>query len=133
MPLVYIGHDCHIGEGSILSSGVKLGGYVHLGAHANLGFNVSVHQFSTIGAYAMIGMGAVVNKDILPFSKAFGVPVRFRGVNAVGMRRHKFDEAMIAQIELFLLQGVLDHTEAANWKHYYDAFYVQSSRKKLTV
>jgi UDP-N-acetylglucosamine acyltransferase len=133
MPLVYVGHDCHIERASILSSGVKLGGYVHLGAHCNLGFNVSVHQFSTIGAYAMVGMGAVVNKDIPPFCKVFGVPAAFRGTNAVGMRRNQFDEATIAQIDHYLKSGVLDQTEAASWLQHFDSFNLQSSRKKLTV
>jgi UDP-N-acetylglucosamine acyltransferase len=132
MPLVYVGHDCQIQQASILSSGVKLGGYVYIGEHGNLGFNVSVHQFSTIGAFAMVGMGAVVNKDIPPFCKAYGVPARFRGANIVGMRRYHFDEDTIADIERYLKEGVLP-TAVVTWKKYHDAFYLQSSRKQLTI
>ena len=43
---------------------------------ASIGSNVAIVSGVTIGAYAMIGAGAVVTKDVPPNSLAVGVPAR---------------------------------------------------------
>lgn len=87
MNRVYIAHDGRIASGVTIASGAALGGHVTLGRNANVGLNASVHQRRVIGAFAMVGMGSVVTKDIPPFVKAFGNPCAVRGVNAVGLER----------------------------------------------
>lgn len=84
---VYVPHDCHIGDGVTLSATVSLGGHVRVGDDANLGMNAVVHQGRVIGDGAMVGMGSAVTRDVPPYAKAFGNPVRLHGVNAVGMAR----------------------------------------------
>jgi UDP-N-acetylglucosamine acyltransferase len=84
---VYVPHDCHIGDGVTLSATVSLGGHVRVGADANLGMNAVVHQGRVIGHGAMVGMGSAVTRDVPPYAKAFGNPVRLHGVNSVGMAR----------------------------------------------
>jgi len=71
-----INHDCHIEPGAILSSPL-LAGFVHVMKTANIGLGAVVHQFTTIGTGAMIGMGSVVVKDIPPYAKVAGNPAEY--------------------------------------------------------
>lgn len=57
---------------TILSSKVSLAGHVEVGTGANLGMQTVAHQFSKIGAGAMIGMNASVSKNVVPFAKVIG-------------------------------------------------------------
>ncbi len=54
---------------TIISSGVSLAGHVEVGKGANLGMQTVAHQFSKIGAGAMIGMNANITKNVPPFAK----------------------------------------------------------------
>lgn len=87
MNQVYVAHDCRLEDGVTLASSVLLAGHVRVGARANLGLGAKVHQFRSIGTAAMVGMGAVVTKDIPAFAKCFGVPARVVAANVVGMQR----------------------------------------------
>ena len=130
MPFVYIGHDSIIHQNSILSSGVKVGGYVNIDRNCNIGLNVSIHQFSTIGAFAMIGMGAIVNKDIPPFSKAFGIPIRYKGLNKIGMERAGLNNSIIQEISEYI-NGLNENFENPEWIRYFENFTTLSKRTKL--
>jgi acetyltransferase-like isoleucine patch superfamily enzyme len=48
-------------------------------AGASIGSNVTVLPGITIGARALIGAGAVVTKDVPPYTKVAGVPARVIG------------------------------------------------------
>lgn len=60
---------------TIISSGVSLAGHVEIGKGANLGMQMVAHQFSKIGAGAMIGMNANITKNVPPFAKVIGTKV----------------------------------------------------------
>lgn len=60
---------------TIISSGVSLAGHVEVGKGANLGMQTVAHQFSKIGAGAMIGMNANIAKNVPPFAKVIGSKV----------------------------------------------------------
>ena len=60
---------------TIISSGVSLAGHVEVGKGANLGMQMVAHQFSKIGAGAMIGMNANITKNVPPFAKVIGTKV----------------------------------------------------------
>lgn len=96
-----INHDVRIRRGAIISSNTKIAGFCDIGERANLGLGVTVHQFSTIGAYTMIGMSAVITKDVPPFVKAAGNPARIMSVNDVGMQRNGFTPAQIASVRAY--------------------------------
>jgi UDP-N-acetylglucosamine acyltransferase len=98
----YIAHDCSLAKGVILSSNVCLAGKVHLLNGCNLGMGVLVHQYSTIGAFCMIGMGSVVTKDVLPFSTVYGNPAVLKKWNS-----YKFSELGITIIDLKIVNGKL--------------------------
>jgi UDP-N-acetylglucosamine acyltransferase len=87
MNKVHVGHDSVIEEDVTLSANATLAGHVEVGAGANVGLSSTVHQHRILGPGAMVGMGAVVTRDVPPHAKAFGSPARVRGVNEVGMRR----------------------------------------------
>jgi UDP-N-acetylglucosamine acyltransferase len=71
---------------------------VRVGDGANLGLGVSVHQRRLIGPGAMVGMGAVVTRDVPPWATAFGSPARVRTANVVGMRRSGLPEEAVEEI-----------------------------------
>jgi len=95
----YIAHDCFIGRGSILSAGVLLGGRCVIGEYSNLGLGATVHQRMHIGSRVMVGMQAVVTKDIVPYSLIAGNPARILRFNRVGAERSGMDENRITEME----------------------------------
>jgi len=46
---------------------------------ATIGANATILCGVTIGQYAMVGAGAVVTRDVIPFSVVYGVPARWHG------------------------------------------------------
>ena len=102
MPHCYIGHDCRLGKGVTLTAGCLLGGHVWIGERCMLGLGSVVHQFSSIGALAMVGMSAVVNRDVPPFASVRGNPGRVTGVNRVGMQRAGMTPDQIAAVSTAL-------------------------------
>lgn len=95
----YVAHDCMLGDDVTISAGAALGGNVVVGDGANLGMNVSVHQGRLIGPVAMVGMSAVVTRDVPPFAKVYGNPARAHGANTVGMRRRGIGDAERAGVD----------------------------------
>ena len=110
MTYVHIAHDCHIGERVILANGVQLAGHVTIGPCATLSGLTAVHQFVKIGAYAFVGGMSRVTKDVPPYTKAVGNPMKLYGLNAVGLQRHGFSPEAVAELKkayrLFFRSGL---------------------------
>lgn len=69
----------------------------HVGKGATIGANATIVCGHDIGAYALIGAGAVVTKNILPYALVIGNPARQDGwVSEYGLRLH-FDKNGVAQ------------------------------------
>lgn len=97
MSYVHLAHDCHIGNRVILANMVQLAGHVTVGDRANIGGVSAVHQFARIGRNAFIGGCSRVAKDVPPFMKAVGNPMKLYGLNTVGLQRSGFaDETVLA-------------------------------------
>ena len=62
----------------------------------SIGANVTIVCGVTIGEYALIGSGTVVNKDVKPFALMVGVPARQIGWVSKAGNTLKFDENNIA-------------------------------------
>ena len=79
----HVGHDCYIGEGTIISCGAKIGGHTIILEECNIGLNAVIHQRQEIQPGCMIGMGAVVTKKLetQPFKKYAGNPAKEIGDN----------------------------------------------------
>lgn len=91
----YLAHDVQVGDDVTVSAGVSIGGHALVGRFANLGMNAAVHQRRVVGPGAMVGMSTAVARDVPPFAKVFGSPVRVRGVNGVGARRAGHDASVV--------------------------------------
>ena len=103
----HVAHDSIVGDEVTLTSSVQLGGHVEVWSQANLGLGAVVHQRGRIGPGAMIGMGAVVRREIGAFVIAVGVPARVSGINAVGLRRRGCAEATIEALAPLLTDGIV--------------------------
>lgn len=99
MSYVHLAHDCHIGNNVILSNVVQLAGHVTVEDRAIISGLSAAHQFVRIGRQSFIGGMSRVSKDIPPFLKAVGNPVRLYGLNTVGLQRSGMDEATIRELK----------------------------------
>jgi UDP-N-acetylglucosamine acyltransferase len=99
MSYVHIGHDCRIGDNVILSNVVQLAGHVAIEDRAILSGLSAVHQFARIGRHSFIGGMSRVSKDIPPFLKAVGNPVKLYGLNTIGLQRSGMPEATILELK----------------------------------
>ncbi len=110
MTYVHIAHDCHIGDRVILANGVQLAGHVTIETCATISGLTPVHQFVKIGAYAFVGGMSRVTKDVPPYTKAVGSPMKLYGLNAVGLQRHGFSAEAITELKkayrLFFRSGL---------------------------
>lgn len=71
-----INHDCRIDDFAVLCSGAQLAGTVHVEEDCYLGQACTVRQMLRIGRRSMIGMGAVIIRDVPPNSVMVGNPAR---------------------------------------------------------
>ena len=90
MAYAHIAHDCIIGNNVILANGVQLGGHVEIADWVTVGGMTPVHQFTKIGSHAFIGGGYRVVQDIPPYILAMGEPLKYAGINSIGLRRRNF-------------------------------------------
>jgi UDP-N-acetylglucosamine acyltransferase len=99
MSYTHLGHDCHVGDHVIISNNGTLAGHVTIGDYAILSGFVAVHQFAKIGRHAFIGGMSRVNKDVPPFVKAVGNPLKLYGLNSVGLQRRGFEPDVLAELK----------------------------------
>ena len=99
MSYVHLAHDCHIGNNVILSNVVQLAGHVTVEDRAIISGLSAAHQFVRIGRQSFIGGMSRVSKDIPPFLKAVGNPVKLYGLNTVGLQRGGMDESTIRELK----------------------------------
>ena len=95
MENMHIGHDCVIGNGCIIGNSTKLAGEVIIDDFATISATCLFHQFLHIGSYIMMEGGTRTNKEIPPYIMAGKEPVRYCGVNLVGLRRRGFSNETI--------------------------------------
>ena len=91
MAYVHVAHDCIVEDKVILANGVQLGGHSEVHFHATVGGMSPVHQFCKVGQHAFIGGGRVALQDVPPFILANGEPLKYAGINSIGLRRRNFD------------------------------------------
>ena len=76
MPHVTLTHDVVVDDFATIASGVSLGGGVRVQRAAYLGAGALVRENQTVGALSLVGMGAVVTRDVPPREIWAGVPAR---------------------------------------------------------
>lgn len=98
MENMHIAHDCVVGNGCIIGNSTKFAGEVVVDDNAIISATVLIHQFCKIGGYVMIQGGSRTSQDIPPYVMAGKEPIRFAGVNLVGLRRRGFSNELIQLI-----------------------------------
>ena len=101
MAYSHVAHDCKVANGVVMANAATLAGHVIVEDNAILGGLVAVHQFTTIGAYSMIGGGTLIDRDIPPYMIAtLGNRVaKLRGLNLIGLKRRGFSDESIAELK----------------------------------
>jgi UDP-N-acetylglucosamine acyltransferase len=94
MSYVHLAHDC-----VIISNGTQLAGHVTVEDRVIISGLVAVHQFVKIGRHAFVGGCSRVAKDVPPFLKAVGNPVKLYGLNSVGLQRSGFSEDTVRELK----------------------------------
>ena len=111
MAYCHVAHDCIVGNNVILANGVQLAGHCELEDYVIVGGLSGIHQFSKVGAHAMISFQAKINADVPPFLMVGGAPARYEGINKIGLRRRGFTpeelEAIKETYRIFYLSGFL--------------------------
>ena len=111
MENMHIAHDCVVGNGCIIGNSTKFAGEVEVHDNAIISAEVLVHQFNNIGSYVMIQGGSRTSQDIPPYIIAGKEPIRFAGVNLIGLRRRGFKNETIEMIHdayrIIYAQGIL--------------------------
>lgn len=100
MAYVHVAHDCLIGSHTVIANAVQLGGHVEVGDWVVIGGISGVHQFTRIGAHAMVGFSSRLAQDLPPFVTAAGNPAQAQGINAEGLRRRGFSAERQAVVKV---------------------------------
>ena len=95
----HIAHDCNIGNNVVIANNVPLGGHVTIEDSVIIGGNSAVQQFTRIGRLAMIGGMTGVLKDVIPFGLSFGNRNYLKGLNLIGLRRSKYENKAIIELD----------------------------------
>jgi UDP-N-acetylglucosamine acyltransferase len=133
MSYTHVAHDCRLGDHVIMVSYVGIAGETDVDDWAIIGGSSVAHQFSKIGAHAMVSGGSLISKDIPPYALAGRRPISFCGINIVGLRRRGFTNEQIERIKdiyKVLYSSGMNRTDACNAL---DEKYPDSPEKDIIV
>ena len=92
MAYSHVGHDSVIGNNVVMANMATLGGHVILNDWVSLGGGVLVHQFCQLGTQVFIGGGFRVVQDVPPYILAAKEPLKYQGINSIGLKRRGYDQ-----------------------------------------
>lgn len=93
MNYVHVGHDCQVGNNIIFANSVQVAGHVIIADNVVLGSMSGLHQFCRVGTGAMIGAGAIVVNDVIPYATVMSIRATLGGLNLIGLKRRGADKA----------------------------------------
>lgn len=145
MAYTHVGHDCKIGNDVTIANDSHLGGHCVIEDGVTIGGVSAFNQFTKVGRGAFIAGSAVVNKDILPFSRAQGTYATIRATNKIGLARKGFSREEIANVHKAIRIMIMGSTTveegiarireecvmSENIKYFID--FVQSSKRGIAV
>lgn len=74
--LVHVAHNCHLEEGAMIIAGAEVSGAVRVGRNAWIGPNACVIQKVQLGEGSLVGIGAVVLKNVDAGAVVVGNPAK---------------------------------------------------------
>lgn len=117
MAYCHIAHECTVGNNVIMANSATLAGHVTVEDFAIIGGLTPVHQFTKVGCHCMIGGSSAVQKDVLPYTKAFGNPLGMYGLNTIGLTRRGFTQEqrdLIEKAYRLIFRSHLNTTQAVS-------------------
>jgi len=99
MAYSHVAHDCQVGNHVILANAATLAGHVLVEDFAIFGGLSAVHQFTRVGAHAMISGGSMITQDIVPYAIAQGDRAKIVGLNLIGLKRRGFSDQALATLK----------------------------------
>ena len=94
----HVGHNCVVGNKTIIANNVLLGGNVTVADGAFLGGGTTFHQNMRVGRLVMVQGSSAFGKDLPPFTLAAERNAVF-GLNVIGLRRAEFSAAQRDEIK----------------------------------
>lgn len=98
MAYCHVAHDSIIGNNVIIANQTQIAGHVTIEDRVHMGGMCGVNQFVRIGKMSFIAGGAMLNKDVLPFTIAQGDHATIRATNKIGLDRGGIPEETIKNI-----------------------------------
>jgi len=136
----HVGHNCVVGNKTIIANNVLLGGNVTVADGAFLGGGTTLHQNMRVGRLVMVQGSSAFGKDLPPFTLAAERNTVF-GLNVVGLRRAGFSAAQRDEIKrafkLLYLSGLntrqaLERSQETKlrevWREFFD--FVEQAGKR---
>jgi len=99
MAYSHVAHDCILGDNVVIANSVNMAGHVTIEEYVGIGGLTPIHQFVKIGQHSFIGGSVRVRKDIPPYILAVDDPVRYGGINSIGLKRRGFTDETLAKIK----------------------------------
>ncbi|HKB88011.1 MAG TPA: acyl-ACP--UDP-N-acetylglucosamine O-acyltransferase [Ignavibacteriaceae bacterium] len=99
MAYSHVAHDCTVGDNCILANGVQIAGHSTLEDYVTIGGLTPVHQFCKVGQHSMTGGGFRIVQDLPPYILAGNEPLRYSGLNIIGLRRRGFQSDDITALK----------------------------------
>ncbi len=96
MAYSHTAHDCHLGNNVVIANSVNMAGHVSIEEYVGIGGMSGIHQFVRIGKHTFVGGGLRIHKDVPPYILALGDPLRFAGLNKVGLKRRGFSNELLS-------------------------------------
>ncbi len=115
MAYAHVAHDVVVGDNCIIANSVQIAGHVTIEDYVIIGGSTPVHQFCIVGQHSMIGGGFRVVQDVPPFILAGSEPLKFSGLNVIGLRRRGFsneDIATLKSVYSYIYNNSLNVTQA---------------------
>ena len=105
----HIAHDCWVCDNVMIGPATNIGGHCHIYTGVNISGLVAIHHQVRIGAYAMIGGGGTILRDIIPYAMT-DKSGNFVGVNKVGLQRRGVGHTHIKCLQTLAKQLIQGNT-----------------------
>ena len=98
MAYCHVAHDCSIKNDVVIANSAQIAGHVTIEDHVKIGGGCLFSQFITLGEYCYIAGDTAMNKDVIPYTIAYGNFGTIRATNKIGLERAGFSKEEINNI-----------------------------------